>query len=118
MTARPRLLLIAPPNSYRTAAFIEAARRNRVDVLVASEGRHSLVSAIAAGLHIDLADPAALDELLAADRARPFAGVVATDDATVELGSRIAAALGLPHNPPAAARLSVILPARRVAHDC
>ena len=104
--ANPRLLLIAPPNSYRTAPFLDAARHNAVDVLVASEGRHSLVSEIAAGLHVDLQDPAALDQLLAANRERPFAGVVATDDATVELGSRIAAALDLPHNPPAAARFS------------
>ncbi|MGB5473991.1 MAG: ATP-grasp domain-containing protein, partial [Gammaproteobacteria bacterium] len=35
---------------------------------------------------------------------RPFSGVVATDDATVELASRVAIQLGLPHNPPAAAR--------------
>ncbi|MDX1696695.1 MAG: ATP-grasp domain-containing protein [Thiohalobacterales bacterium] len=104
--ANPRLLLIAPPNSYRTAAFIGAARRNQVDVLVASEGHYSLVSEVAAGLHIDLQDPAALQLLLEASRERPFAGVVATDDATVELGSRIAAELGLPHNPPAAARFS------------
>ena len=106
MTISPRLLLVAPPNSYRTAAFIEAARRNRIDVLVASEGRYSLVSEIAAGVHIDLQDPAALQQLLAAGQTRPFAGVVATDDATVELGSRVAATLGLPHNPPEAARYS------------
>jgi biotin carboxylase len=104
--ANPRLLLIAPPNSYRTAAFIAAARRNEVDVLVASEGRYSLVSEIAAGLHVDLQDPGAQAQLLAAAGKRPFAGVVATDDATVELGSRIAASLGLPHNPPEAARFS------------
>ena len=106
LTAPPYLLLISPPNSYRTAAFIDAARRNQIDVLVASEGEHSLVSEIAAGLHVDLQDPAALEQLLAAGRSRPFAGVVATDDATVELGSRIAAYLGLPHNPPTAARYS------------
>ncbi|MGD2137563.1 MAG: ATP-grasp domain-containing protein [Gammaproteobacteria bacterium] len=102
----PRLLLIAPPNSYRTAAYIEAARRCGVDVLVASEGRYSLVAAVAGGLHVDLDAPDALDILLAAGRQRPFSGVIATDDATVELGSRIAAELHLPHNPPRAARLS------------
>ncbi len=102
----PRLLLIAPPNSYRTAAYIAAARKNNIDVLVASEGRYSLSSDIAAGLHVDLQDPAALSQLLEAGRERPFAGVVATDDATVELGSRIAARLNLPHNPPEAAQIS------------
>ena len=102
----PRLLLIAPPNSYRTVSYLEAARRRGIDALVASEGRFSLVSEIADGLHIDLQDPAALEQLLAANAARPFAGVVATDDASVELGSRIAESLGLPHNPPRAAQYS------------
>ena len=102
----PRLLLIAPPNSYRTVSYLEAARRRGIDALVASEGRFSLVSEIADGLHIDLEDPDALDQLLAANAEQPFAGVVATDDASVTLGSRIAEALGLPHNPPRAAQYS------------
>lgn len=106
MDKTPRLLLIAPPNSYRTAAYIEAAARNHLQIVVASEGRHSLVSEIAAGLHIAIDAPSAIGELLAAHRETPFSGVVATDDATVELGSRIAARLDLPHNPPDAARLS------------
>ncbi len=104
--AHPRLLLIAPPNSYRTVAYLESAREQGVDVLVASEGKFSLVGEIAAGLHVDLSAPDALDILLEASRVRRFNGVVATDDSTVELGSRIAQALGLPHNEPQAARVS------------
>lgn len=104
--AQPRLLLIAPPNSYRTVAYVDAARRCGVQVLIASEGKFSLVSEVAGGLHTDLSDPVALDVLLAENLQRPFCGVVATDDSTVELGSRVAQSLGLPHNPPSAARLS------------
>ncbi len=104
MKTQPRLLLIAPPNSYRTSAYLAAARLHDVDVLVASEGRHSLVSELAGGLHVDLSDPGALNILLQASRVRPFSGVVATDDLTVELASRVARELDLPHNPPAAAR--------------
>jgi len=104
--ARPRLLLIAPPGSYRTAAYLKTACELGVDVLVASEGKYSLVSEIAAGLHVDLHKPDALQVLLRANQARPFSGVVATDDASVELASRIAQALELPHNPPHAAQLS------------
>ena len=106
MQTSPRLLLIAPPNSYRTAAFLVAARLHGVDVLVASEGKFSLVGELAGGLHVDLSDPAAVDVLLEANRQRPFCGVLATDDMVVELGSRIAAALDLPHNPIDAARYS------------
>jgi hypothetical protein len=101
-----RLLLIAPPNSYRTVPYLEAARRQGINVLVASEGRFSLVSEVADGLHVDLEDSAAIDRLLAANGEQPFAGVVATDDASVELASRIARALNLPHNPPQAARFT------------
>ena len=104
--AHSRLLLIAPPNSYRTVAYLESARQQGVDVLVASEGKHSLVGEIAAGLHVDLSAPDALEILLDAARDQPFSGVVATDDTTVELGSRIAQALALPHNEPQAARIS------------
>ena len=103
---RSQLLLIVPPNSYRTVSYLESAHRQGIDILVASEGEHSLVSAIASGLHVDLDAPQALDLLLAANRERPFNGVVATDDTTVELGSRIAETLGLPHNSPQAALYS------------
>jgi biotin carboxylase len=106
LPVKPRLLLIAPPGSYRIAAFLAAAKHLQADVLIASQGRYSLVGEIAGGLHIDLSDPGALDILLQASRERPFHGVIATDDAVVELGSRIAEALRLPHNPPQAARRS------------
>ena len=54
--ARKRVLVIAPHSSYRTTAFLDAARRLGVDILVASEGKYSVVSAYADGLHIDLQD--------------------------------------------------------------
>ena len=101
-----RLLLIAPPNSYRTVPYLKAARLLGVEVLVASEGKFSLVGELAGGVNVDLSDPDAVDVLLAANRERPFCGVVATDDSCVELGSRIAEALCLPHNPLQAARYS------------
>ena len=104
--AQSRLLLITPPNSYRTAAYLAAARRRDIEILVASEGRYSLVSELAGGLQVDLGDAGALQQLLEANARRPFAGVVATDESVVELGSRVAGALGLPHNPPEAARYS------------
>ncbi len=103
---RKRVLLVSPPNSYRIAAYIKAATNLQIDAVVASPGEHSLVSAVASGLHIDLNDPAALDVLIAASAKQPFQGVIATDDAAVELASRVAQQLSLPHNPPSAAVLS------------
>lgn len=102
---RPRVLVIAPHASYRTAPFIAAAHGLEAEVLVASEGRHSVVSSYADGLHLDLGDPdRALERILVESARRPFAGVVGTDDATTELAARAAGALSLPHNPPEAVR--------------
>jgi len=100
------VLLVTPPNSYRIAAYLGAARALGIAPVVASPGRHSLIGELAAGVHIDLHDPAAGRLLLAAAARQPFDGVVATDDAAVQLASEVAATLGLPHNPPLAARLS------------
>ncbi len=100
------MLLVAPSNSYRIAAYLKAAENLRVDSLVASPGKHSLVSAVSSGLHVDLNDPSALKILLAASQVQPFQGVIATDDSAVELASRVAQQLNLPHNPPDAAMFS------------
>ena len=100
-----RVLLITPPGSYRVHAYLEAARDLGLDMIVASEGEHSLVPGLDGGIRVDLADSGAvIEQALAAHRDRPIAAVVATDDATVEIANRAAAALGLAHNAPTAAR--------------
>lgn len=102
-----RILLIAPHDSYRTAPFLAAARARDVEVLIASEAKHSLVSAYAQGLHIDLGDSqTSLQTILREARARPLAAVLGSDDASTELAALAANELGLPHNPPAAARIA------------
>ncbi len=102
---RRRVLLIAPPTSYRISAYCQAARRLGVDLVVASRGEYSLVPEIAAGINIDLESPSrVVDTVLDENKRRPFHAVIATDDATVELASHVAGALGLPHNPVAATR--------------
>ena len=100
-----RVLLITPPGSYRVHAYLEAARDLDLDMVVASEGEHALVPGLDGGIRVDLEDSAAvIEQVLAVHRDRPIAAVVATDDATVEIANRAAAALGLAHNAPSAAR--------------
>ena len=105
MHSPARVLLITPPGSYRVHAYLEAARDLGLDMVVASEGEHSLVPGVDGGIRVDLGDTeAVIEHVLAVHRDRPIAAVVATDDATVEVANRAAAALGLAHNAPSAAR--------------
>lgn len=104
---RPRVLLIAPASSYRIVPYLEAAARLGLDITLASQGEHSLIAAVAHGIQIPLDRPdEAVHILCAHGREHPLAGVFGSDDASVELAGRVAAELGLPHNPPEAARIS------------
>src|SRR5258708_34009689 len=101
----PRLLLLLPTVTYRTVAFVEAARRLGVDVTVASERPSTFERANPTGLvTLDFADPAH-----AAVQARTFAyahpvhGIVAVDDDTAVGAPPIAQGLGLRGNPRAPA---------------
>jgi len=78
-----------------------------LDVLIGSRGEHSLITEVSQGLHLDLDKPAlALAHILAEAEKEPFAGILGSDDSTVELAAGAAQQLGLPHNPPDSARLS------------
>lgn len=101
------VLIIAPHGSYRIVPYLEAAGRLGIEVLIASEGRHSLVSACVQGLHLDFNDShGALELILEAARHQSFAAIIGTDDTTTELASLAARQLGLPHNEPDAVRIA------------
>ena len=102
---KPCLLLISQPNSYRIAPYIRAAERLGIEVLIGSRGEHSLITEVNRGLHLDLNRPeAALQTILNVAQTQTFVGILGSDDSTVELAAHAAHQLGLPHNPPAAAR--------------
>lgn len=88
--------------------FVQAAQQLGVPLLIASEGKHSIVSEYARGLHLNLRDvESALPLILQEAEAHgEFTAIVGTDDATVELAAAAAQAFGLPHNEPEALRLS------------
>ena len=99
-----RLLLLIPIASYRTRDFIEAAARLDVEVVIGTDQEQVLADA-AGGVAqaIDFDDPAAgAAQIAALARERPFDAIVAVDDGAAAVAARAAAALGLPHNPPAA----------------
>jgi biotin carboxylase len=101
-----RLLLLLPTVTYRTVAFVEAARRLGIEVTVASERPSTFERANPTGLvTLDFADPAhAAEQARAFARAHPVHGVVAVDDDTAVVAAAIAQELGLRGNPVAAAR--------------
>ncbi len=102
-----RLLLISHHNSYRIAPYIKAAKNLGLEVTIASQGQHSLVSEVANGIHIDFANmDAAVNEILKENEKKPFSGILGSDDQTVVLAAHVAQSLKLAHNPPKAAKLS------------
>src|SRR5256884_614932 len=101
----PRLLLLLPTVTYRTVAFVEAARRLGAELTVASERPSTFERANPTGLvPLDFADPThAAAQAREFARAHPVHGVVAVDDDTAVVAAAIAEALGLRGNPVAAA---------------
>lgn len=106
-TLKPRVLVVAPRDSYRIAPYIAAARKLDIDLLIVSEGRHSLAGLDAPGLQIDLNNiPATLQAISTAGAGHPFAGVIGTDDSSAEVAVHAGIELKLPHNPLSAVRFS------------
>jgi biotin carboxylase len=103
-----RVLLLLPTTSYKARDFLAAAEQLNVDVTVGTERRQALDS-VAPGrsLVLDFTRPeASLARIVEAARGAPFRAVLGVDDETTVLAAAAGAALGLPHNPVAAARAS------------
>jgi biotin carboxylase len=104
--ARPRLLLLLPTTTYRTQAFLDAARALGVEIVCASERPSTLEERLPDNLiTLDFTDHVrAAADVAAFARTHPIAAVVGVDDATSVVGAAIAERLGLKTNPVAAAR--------------
>jgi biotin carboxylase len=97
----PRLLLLMTTNTYRASAFLEAARRLGVPVVVGSEHQQALAAANPEGhLTLDFAAPEeASGAIVEFAHTHPIRGIVAADDDGVLLAAMATAALGLPCHP-------------------
>jgi biotin carboxylase len=95
------LLLLLPSFTYRAPDFVEAARRLKVDLVVASDRPQALRGIMGdRALVLDPRRPdAAVRAVTALARRRPLDAVVAVDDQGVELAALVAQALGVAHNP-------------------
>lgn len=95
-----RLLLLMTTATYRASAFLEAARRLDIPVVVGSDREQALSAANPAGhLTLDfLAPEKATGAIVEFAKHYPIRAVVAADDDGAILAAMAAAALGLPHS--------------------
>lgn len=114
-----RLLLLVPTQSYRGDDFLAAARRLGVPVIVGTDRCHRIEDAFGPSdglLSLDYRKPEKAAEEIAREAARaPIAGVIPADDGTAVIAALAAERLGLPRNPPAAARRTANKHAQREA---
>ena len=114
-----RLLLLVPTQSYRGDDFLAAARRLGVPVLVGTDRCHRIEDAFGPSegmLSLDYRKPEeAAEEIARAAAREPIAGVIPVDDGTAVIAALAAERLGLPRNPPAAARRTANKLAQREA---
>jgi biotin carboxylase len=96
--------LLSPEAAYRTAAFVDAARRLGVEITVASDGGHVWGARLPQGtLALHFRDAAgAVSAVVDFARIHRVDAVVGVDEDTAVLAAMIAAALSLPHNSVAA----------------
>ncbi len=97
----PRLLLLMTTTTYRASAFLEAAARLHVPVVVGSDRPQVLAAANPGGnLTVNfLAPDEGAETVVEYAREYPLRAVIAADDDGVVLAATASAALGLPHNP-------------------
>ena len=105
---RPELLLLVPTTSYRLDDFRAAARRLGVPLVVGSDLCHKVEE-----MFLEREDQVSLDyrrperaaeQIAEVAGTRRIRGIVPASDATAVISALALEQLGLPHNPPEAAR--------------
>jgi biotin carboxylase len=100
----PRLLLLVPTETYRAAAFLEAAERLRVEVVIGSERRQAMAETMGDRfVLVPLRRPSeGADAVVRYAQRRPLDAVMAIDDQGSLTAAIAAERLGLRHSPPGA----------------
>ncbi len=99
-----RIMLLTTPTSYRTAAFLNAAERLGIEVLVIEDTPEPLRQMWGLRYGVDFSAPErAAEELARLARTHPVRAVVPVDDAGTLLAALVSEQLGLPSNDPSAA---------------
>ncbi len=100
-----RVLLLMSPATYRAGAFLSAARRLNLEVVVGIDLPETLSEYWHVPLGLDFADPeASVQTIVEFAREHPIHAVVPVDDSATELAARASTAIGLAYNSPQAAK--------------
>lgn len=101
---KKRVVLLMSPATYRAGAFLAAAKRLNLEVVVGIDLPESLSEYWHVPLGVDFAHPqASVRTIVDYAQEHPIAAILSVDDAASELAALASAALGLAHNSPRAA---------------
>lgn len=98
-----RVLLLMSPATYRAGAFLQAARKLELDVVVGVDLPETLAEYWHVPLGIDFLDiETATRTIVEFAQEHPLAAILSVDDSASELAAVASATLGLAHNSPQA----------------
>src|SRR5579864_1755052 len=101
---RKRLLLLMSPATYRAGAFLSAAKKLNIEVIVGIDLPEQLSEYWHVPLGLDFLNPdASVRTIVEFAQKNPIHAIISVDDSAVEIAARAGAALGLAHNSPRAA---------------
>lgn len=99
-----RVLLLMSPATYRAGAFLSAAKKLNIEVIVGIDLPEQLSEYWHVPLGLDFLNPdASVRTIVEFAQNQPIHAIVSVDDSAVEIAARAGAALGLAHNSPRAA---------------
>lgn len=99
-----QVLLLMSPATYRAGAFLNAAKRLNLEVVVGIDLPVVLSEYWQVPLGVDFADPeVSVRTIVEFAQGHPIHAIISLDDSATELAARASAALGLAHNSPQAA---------------
>ncbi len=99
-----RVLLLMSPATYRAGAFLNAARRLNLEVVVGIDLPETLSEYWHVPLGLDFVDHnASVRTIVEFAQEHPIHAIISVDDSATELAARASAELGLAHNSPQAA---------------
>src|SRR5437763_13919232 len=97
--AKKRVVLLMTPATYRAGAFLSAARRLNLEVVVGIDLPETLSEYWHVPLGVDFAAPeVSVRTIVEYAQEHPLAAILSLDDSASELAALASAALGLAHN--------------------